>query len=217
MAAPESTSTATSTAASLSRRPVVGVLVDRQTYLNAVYLLVSFPLGILYLTLLLLGFSLGLGLLITLVGIPILLVTVVGSTYPAALEREQARRLLGVDVESPTRSVEGDGLWPTVRSYLVARETWFGILFLLAKFPLGVASFVLLAVLFGVTVGFLTAPLYYSLPGAGISVGTWTVTTLPEAAAVSILGVGLLFVSLHVLNAVAWASGRVAAVLLGAK
>jgi hypothetical protein len=210
MAAPESTRAETWRPAS-----ALGVLTDRQTYLNLLYLLTAFPLGIVYLVVLLLGFSLGIGLLVTLVGIPILLATIVGSTYLATFERLQARHLLGVEIETPTRVVEGEGLWPAVRSYLVARSTWLGLLFLLAKFPLGVASFVVLATLFGVTVGLLTAPLYYDVPGVGIDLGFWAVTTLPGALAAAVVGLVLVVVGLHVLNVFAWASGRLASFLLG--
>ena len=48
------------------------VIIQRQTYLNLLYLLFSFPLGIFYFVILTSGISLGLGMLITLFGIPIL-------------------------------------------------------------------------------------------------------------------------------------------------
>ena len=62
------------------------VVVQRQTYRNVVYLLLSLPLGLLYLSVLTTGFLLGLGLIVTLVGIPLLLTLFVGSRYLVAFE-----------------------------------------------------------------------------------------------------------------------------------
>ena len=45
-----------------------GVALRSQTYLNLVYLLLAFPLGVFYFTLLVTGISLGFGLLIVWIG-----------------------------------------------------------------------------------------------------------------------------------------------------
>lgn len=70
-------------------------LLEPRTYLNIGYLLVSFPLGIAYFVVLVTGLALGLGLSITLLGIPVLL-GVVGFVWVASkLEREMALFVLG--------------------------------------------------------------------------------------------------------------------------
>src|SRR5438309_5628057 len=56
-----------------------GVVILPQTYLNLTYLLLAFPLGTAYFILLVTGFSLGLGLMVTLVGVPVLLATLVAA------------------------------------------------------------------------------------------------------------------------------------------
>ena len=49
-----------------------GVVTNPQSYLNIVYLLLAFPLGTFYFVFLVTGLSLGAGLSITLLGIPLL-------------------------------------------------------------------------------------------------------------------------------------------------
>lgn len=53
------------------KRGFFGVVAEPRSYLNIVYLLLAFPLGTFYFVFLVTGLSLGFGLIITLVGIPI--------------------------------------------------------------------------------------------------------------------------------------------------
>jgi hypothetical protein len=191
----------------------VGVVARPQTYRNLVYLALAFPLGIAYFVALVTGFSLGAGLAVTLVGLPILLATFWLVRALSLVERRLATALLGVAIPDPAPGA-ADGLWDRIVALLTAPVTWLGLVFLLGKFVLGVATFVILAVLGALTVALLAAPLYYDLPNAGVDVGVWQVTTLPEALLLSVVGAVLLVVSLHVVNGVAWGWGRIAAVLL---
>ncbi len=56
---------------------IFGVYFRPQTYLNLLYLLLAFPLGLAYFVFLVTGLSLGFGLIITLAGIPILVLMLV--------------------------------------------------------------------------------------------------------------------------------------------
>jgi hypothetical protein len=121
---------------------------------------------------------------------------------------------------------------------------WTGVVFLASKLLFGVVSFTLLMTLL-VPAGVLVAtPLFYRTPGArvGVFLGdgitqelslyvpweellvgvsfvvrltSWEVDTFPEALAMSLLGVLALVLSLNVLNAAAWLSGRWVGLLLG--
>ena len=65
---------------------------------NLVYLLLAMPLGILYFVILVTGYALGAGLIITLIGIPIL-VTMIFVTYLLGdLDRAMTSKLLGVKI-----------------------------------------------------------------------------------------------------------------------
>jgi hypothetical protein len=207
---------ATTTESTARESPVgsfVGVVARPQTYRNLFYLAVAFPLGVAYFVVLVTGFSLGVGLAVTLVGIPILLATVWLVRALSLVERRLATTLLGVEIPDPEPATSEE-LWDRVVALLTSPVTWLGLVFLLGKFVLGIATFAVLAVLGALTFAFVTAPLYYDLPNAGVDVGVWQVTTFPEALVLSVLGVVFLFVSLHAVNGVAWGWGRIAAVLL---
>jgi hypothetical protein len=66
------------------------VMGSGQAYLNSIYLLLSFPLGIFYFVFLISGLSIGLPLLIIWVGVPILLLVGAGWWLLAAFERQMA-------------------------------------------------------------------------------------------------------------------------------
>ena len=57
----------------------VGVVADPQSYLNISYLLLGLPLGVAYFVILVAGISIGFGLLTIWVGIPILVLVLLGS------------------------------------------------------------------------------------------------------------------------------------------
>ena len=85
--------------------------------------------------------------------------------------------------------------------------------YLLLKFPLGTATFTIVATLMAVTLALLAAPILYLY--ADIDLVVWYVDTLPEAFLCTLIGVALLFISMHLMNGIAYVSGRIARVSLG--
>ena len=75
-----------------------GVITKEETYLNLIYLLLAFPLGVVYFTFLVTGLSLGLGTVIIWIGIPILLAVFAASWGLAAFERMLAMLLLREEI-----------------------------------------------------------------------------------------------------------------------
>ncbi|MEE8442664.1 MAG: sensor domain-containing protein, partial [Dehalococcoidia bacterium] len=61
------------------QRGFFGVVADPQSYINIFYLFLAFPLGIGYFVFLVTGISVGFGLLIIWVGVPILVLVLAGS------------------------------------------------------------------------------------------------------------------------------------------
>lgn len=193
---------------------------QRQTYLNVLYLLASFPLGLAYFLFLTIGLSLGFGTLIIWIGIPILAVTVAGWWWLASFERELTIWWLGVDIAPMSRPRPTDATFKgRMKAHLSNQVTWTSFIYLLVKFPLGILSF---AVAFGaiaLTARLVTTPLryLYYLP-YGSDFGA---DGLPPALAVVAmflfppLGVVVGFLSLHLLNGLAFASGRFARLMLG--
>src|SRR5690348_8918862 len=71
-----------------------------RTWQETAYLLLDLAVGVAGFTFVVTGLSLGLGLLITLVGFPVLVLTLLGCRGGAWLERRRAR-LLGLDLPDP--------------------------------------------------------------------------------------------------------------------
>ena len=203
-----------------------------QTYRSLAYLALAFPLGLAYFVGLTTGGALGVGLFITLVGIPILIATLAGATVVAGFEAYLARRLLGVEAPSPelVREFDAgdetvlprDGMVDSAKRLVTASSTWKSVALVLTKFVFGLVSFV--ALILTVTLGavMLAAPFAYDgKPGwvgtteTQYRIGSWAVETLPEAVAVAAGGVVFVFVALNLLNGLALIQARYTATLLG--
>jgi len=197
----------------------VGAITRPQTYRNLLYLLLAFPLGILYFVVLTTGLVLGIGLLVTLLGIPLLIAVVIGSRRLATVERVLANELLGLSIEGPDDwdTGAGEGIWPRAKACLLARSTWIGLLYLFVKLPIGIVSFTLVVTALTVSFGLLTAPLTYTLVEEGIQLGIWTIDTFPEAIVAVPIGVIALGTSASILNGTARLSGRIMTIFLEAQ
>lgn len=216
-------------------RRVVGAPFRGQTYRNLLYLTLAFPLGLGYFTGFVTGAALGVGLLITLVGLPILLVTLSATTLAASFEAWLATRLVDVEASVPAILREstleeglvlpGDGFIAAIRRLLTAPSTWTSVVLVLSKFAFGIASFVALVTSGAVTATLVAAPFVYEdatvslglVREAGVgaySVGPWVVDTLPEALVVAAGGLVVGVLALNLLNLLAGVQARYTAALL---
>lgn len=235
-----STTRSVSVAAAL--RAFLGVPVRAQTYLNLCYLCLALPLGIAYLVFVAVGLSLGVGLAVLVVGVPILLVTVVGALVAASVERTLARYLLDLDVGSRALPTEGS-LRERAVAVLAARSTWTTVAYLPSKLAFGIVAVVLATSVLATGVSMLLVPLYYREPGLYVGVvtdrpvelhptlyvawnkllvgfeavwtlGAWRVRTLGDALVVAAAGALLLVLGLHALNRLARGAKWYTAVML---
>ncbi len=195
------------------KRGFFGVVAEPQSYLNIIYLLLAFPLGTFYFVFLVTGLSLGFGLIITLVGIPILLLVLKGSWVLCRFERQVAITLLNEDIPLSVSRPASGGLWSRVKALLKDRVTWTGVLYLFLKFPLGIVTFTITVTLIAVTVGFLTAPTYMWTSDP-IVWGSWSFDPFPWSWLLTIIGIPMVFISLHLMNAMAVVFGRMTRAML---
>lgn len=197
-----------------------GVAIQGQTYLNALYLLLAFPLGLFYFIFLVTGLSLGVSLIIVWVGIFLLLLVFAVWYALLILERQMAIVLLHQDIPPITReSSTGKTAWQQIKSALANPVTWKGLVYLIAKFPLGIISFVVLVTFLSISFALLAAPVYFQWahPQVTLDFGRtiWVIDTLPEALGAFFGGVLMLLVSMHIFNWLAWISGKFAWLMLG--
>ncbi len=191
-----------------------GVVANPQSYLNIAYLLLAFPLGILYFTLLVTGLSVGFGMMITLIGIPILLLVLGMSWALCKFERGVAVAVLREQVPRASSQPSATGLWPRFKAYLTDRVTWTGVLYLILKFPLGIATFTIAVTLISTTLGLLAAPLY-TWASNPVTWGSWVFDPFPWSWILTLIGIPMIFISLHLMNGVAILFGKLTRSMLG--
>jgi signal transduction histidine kinase len=189
---------------------------DPRTYGGIAYLLLALPLGIAEFVFLITALSLGAGLAITLIGIPILIATVFAWRWVAQLERRLIGALTGRVIPDPYRPSPAEGsIWRRLLARLADPATWKDLLFLLLQFPLGALAFIVTAGVLSVGVAALLAPFtFWAIPD-GINVGVAVADTLPEALILGVLGAVVLGLGIPALGALARGYGAYAELLLG--
>lgn len=188
------------------------------TYKRLVYLLLAFPLGMAYFIAFTTASSLGVSLAFTLVGIPLLILTLVATTGAAKLEARLAEVLLGQETARP-RSLRAsldtdEGYAVALRRFLTEPTTWTSIAVVLLKFLYGLAAFVITVTGSTIVLTMLIAPVAYDNPDSSYQIGSYAVSTLPEALAIAGLGVIGLWVICNVFNAFAMVGGVMTDALL---
>ena len=191
-----------------------GVVLNPQSYLNIAYLLLALPLGIAYFTFLVTGLSLGFGLIVTLAGIPILLLVLGGASLFTKFERWSAQEMLKQQVPQPSARVAVGGWWTRLKAHLGNRFTWTGILYLLLKFPVGLATFIIAVTLISVTFCLLAAPVSI-WTNDSLTWGSWEFDPFPWSLISILVGIPMIFISLHLLNGLAKLSGKMTRGMLG--
>ncbi|MBR9675421.1 hypothetical protein GOV05_00240 [Candidatus Woesearchaeota archaeon] len=200
------------------------VVWQSQTYLSTFYLLLSFPIGIFYFVFLVTALSLGLGLLITLLGIPLLFGTLLLWRVLGIFERELTTAMLGIKISPPIKIKQQKGIWKTVQAYLSDSYTWRSLAYLFIKFPLGIINFVVFVTMLSVSLSLVATPILYYITEIGILKATFCVvgnicfiTSYFSAFLWGVVGVLMFFVSLHAFNGLAQISGLLAKTLLEKK
>ena len=167
--------------------------------------LLGLPLGVAYFVWLVTGLSLGAGLAITLIGIPILTLVLASVRPLLAAERGMANALLGADIPDAPLTPGGDGLGARFKAYWTDAASWRGMAYLLVRFPAGLATFTVAIAAFGVAASLLAAPILAPVDGDAWTFGDWEVDTLVE-------GLALVPAGLLTLVAAGWISEGMGAV-----
>jgi signal transduction histidine kinase len=190
-------------------------LVDPRTYTRIAYLLLAGVLGTIEFTFLVTALSTGVGLAVTLIGIPILIASVYAWGWLAEIERSTIGALTGNRIASPYRPLPEGGWWVRLRARLADPATWKDLTFLFLQFPFGLLSFIVATVVLGVAVGTLTLPFWYWAIPDGVEMGIVHVDTLAEALAFVPLGALLVWVGIPALGWLGRFYGAYAELLLG--
>jgi signal transduction histidine kinase len=129
---------------------------DSRTWTELLYALVCLPLAVAGFTLIVTLLSLGVGLLITVVGVFVLAFCLVVARGFGSMYRGLGRNLLGVDVETPPVRIRRRG----ILGWITDREGWRASLFLLLQLPVSIVNFTFATVFWGYGLGALTYPIW---------------------------------------------------------
>jgi signal transduction histidine kinase len=117
---------------------------DAVTWKEIAFLLANLPVDILGFVYVVVTLSVGLGLSVTVVGLPLLALGLAGCRLLGGLERARARGLLGVVVEEPRRLRPGTlGFLPWLWTSLKDPVGWRHALYFFMRLPWGIATFVI--------------------------------------------------------------------------
>ncbi|MFF6993877.1 sensor histidine kinase [Streptomyces sp. NPDC008313] len=126
------------------------------------YLLLNLPLGVLMFVFAVTMFSLGVGLLVTFLGVPVLAAGLAGCRGFGALERARARALLGLDVDAPEPlRVKSRGAMAWMGAVLKSGTSWRSLLYAVVQFPWAVFSFAMAVAFWAYGWAMLTYPLWF--------------------------------------------------------
>ena len=213
------------TPAAPRRSPFIQFLrapIEARSYTNLLFNVLAFPLGLAYFIFLTVGLSLGVGLTLIWIGLPILALVFAGSWGMAALERQLAIHLLGAVVppmspRAPAIPAAPRGFWRTVGDFLGNPVTWKGMGYLLIKLPLGIVTFAVATSLFSLTAAFLLAPFAYPLGLMEIDGLVFAIDGPWSGLLCGVIGLLIAFLSLHAMNGLAWIWRTLASAMLGSE
>lgn len=172
-----------------------GVVTEPAIRRRLLYLLLRFPLGVLYFVLFVSWIAVGLALLPLLVGVPLLAGALGAASYVGALEALLARRLLDRDVSYEPADPNKLPLIPYLKAAATDPRNYALLAYALVSFAVGLAAFVFLATATAVSVALVLAPALFSLPFASYRFGAAlpglgrAIDTVPEALLACALGV----------------------------
>ncbi|NEC37651.1 sensor histidine kinase [Streptomyces rubrogriseus] len=125
------------------RLPPARFAYDRHTWKEIAHLLANFPAALLGFTYVVTMLSVGIGLTVTVIGLPLLAAGLLGARQLGKLERARSRALLGVRVDepSPLPLRSGRGFFAQLWMSLKDPVGWRTVLYAFIRFPWGVATF----------------------------------------------------------------------------
>jgi signal transduction histidine kinase len=137
-------------------------LVQRRSYLETFDLLFDLVVGVVWFTVFTTLIATGAGLLITLVGLPILTGTFYLARGAAYLERGRALVFLGTEIETPVRKpAKSSSLWHGLIAPFADRTTWKELFYLWLVQPvLSIVNFTVAVTAWAIPLWAITLPIY---------------------------------------------------------
>lgn len=185
--------------------PFFGIVAKKQTYLNIVYILFALPFSTLYFSLLIIGLSLSIGLLIILIGFFIFMGTLVLARMFRFIEIQMSGVFLSIKIPFSETQSKPKSFGDSVNKLFSSGTTWKSILFFLfIKFPLDIIIFSVAISFIAITFDLLLAPVIIDYAWFHDEFIEWLLEDLEDPYILPFFGIVWVFLSLHVVNGLAW-------------
>lgn len=135
---------------------LLSIFTQRRTWGELLFALLGVPLGVAMFAFSVTALSFSAGLLLTLVGVPLLAATVLVCRGLGHVSRRLANALIGTDVPAPQAFRAKSGLFGWIGSCLTDGTGWRAMLYMVLKFPLGTAAFMVATVFYSFGIGGVT-------------------------------------------------------------
>lgn len=194
-----------------------GIYADPRAYLSLLYLLLTLVTGIVYFTFAVTGLSLSIGLAILIIGVPFFLVFIGVARVIALAEGRLVESMLGTRMpRRPTYPDRETPLLQRIGEMLKDPRTWGTLLYQVAMLPLGIFYFTFAVVGIVVSLAMFLAPIAVLLYHAGLVQIEGTVQSPHPALLplISILGLLLLTITMHLARGLGYLHGQLAKTLL---
>jgi signal transduction histidine kinase len=189
----------------------------RQLGLDSVYLLLALPMGILTFTVVVTGWSVSLGLLITLIGIPLAMLTIYISRWMAWVERHRAALVLGEPIGEVYKPPATGRFVDRLKAQFSDASTWKDLAWHLLLLPVSIIDFTVVVTAWSVSFGLISMPAWWwSLPDNDpTELGLFQVDSWGHAFLAAAIGIVALPVAAALVRGTAAASASLSQVVLG--
>jgi len=198
-----------------------GVAADPRTWGSLFYMLLALTTGIIYFTWVVTGLSLSAGLAVLIVGIPFIVLFFGTVRGLSLMEGRIVETMLGVRMpRRPPYQLAGHSLLSRIGAMFTDARTWTTMLYMVLMLPMGIIYFTVTITLLAVSIAFTGAPLAWAFgdfdhQSISINMGYGEhVPSMGDALVLFVLGVLLLFVTLHLVRALGRMHGLIAKSLL---
>lgn len=194
-----------------------GVYRDPRAYLSLLYMLLSLVTGIVYFTFASVGASMSVGLAILIIGVPFFLLFIGISRIIALAEGRIVESMLGTRMpRRPVHPGPPAAWYQRIVDMLKDPRTWGTLLYLFLMLPLGIAYFTFAIMGLVLSSALVVAPIAVLLHFGGVITIDGEVQAPHPALLplISILGIVLLTVTLHLARGIGYLHGQLAKSLL---
>jgi len=136
-----------------------GIFTDAGAWGSLIYMIFALVTGIIYFTWAVTGISIGMSMIILIIGIPIIILFLYSVRGIGFVEGRLVEALLGERMPRRARFTDKNvKLWDRIKELLTDRTTWTGILYMILQLPIGIIYFTIMTIFISISIGTIFTP-----------------------------------------------------------